>query len=164
MTKQISNSKARNSKLGLGISMLSAFIVLCSTSRVLAGDDAPPPIPPPVNQAALDQLGWKIGCQAYTFREMPLLDALDTMKRLGIHYVEMYPGQRFSKEHSEKTGPDLSPERIAELKAKLAACDITPVSFGVCELTKDQATARKTFEFARTMGLTQIVSEPTEEA
>ncbi|HEV8290854.1 MAG TPA: hypothetical protein VGP94_02990, partial [Tepidisphaeraceae bacterium] len=54
---------------------------------------------PRINDAAIDKAGFRIGVQAYTFREMSLYETLDTMKYLGIHYVELYGGQKLSKEN-----------------------------------------------------------------
>ena len=34
---------------------------------------------PRIDNAALDKLGWKLGVQAYTFREMSLEDTLDML-------------------------------------------------------------------------------------
>jgi len=118
-----------------------------------------------INYAALDKLGWRLSCQAYTFRAVTLFETLDTLKKLDIHYVEMYPGQRLSPDHPlVKADHDLPPQFIELLKKKLKETRITAVNYGVVGLPNDEKEARKVFDFAKTMGLETIVSEPPEDA
>ena len=37
-------------------------------------------------EAALEQLGWRLGAQAYTFRALTLYETIDTLNALGIKY------------------------------------------------------------------------------
>src|SRR5689334_17554568 len=72
------------------------------------------------DQVALDKLGFRLACQAYTFREMTAFETLDLLKRLGIRYIEFYPGQKLSPDRSDlKVGPELPADQIARLKEKL---------------------------------------------
>src|SRR5690606_20469342 len=114
---------------------------------------------------AMDKLGWKLSCQAYTFRAMTLYDTIDTVKKLGIRYLEMYPGQRLAEEHpGVALNHNLPPALIKELQKKLKDAGITPVCYGVVGLSEDEAEARKVFEFAKAMKLYAVVSEPPEAA
>lgn len=116
-----------------------------------------------LNYRAMNKLGWKLTCQAWTFREMSAFEALDTMHNLGVRYVQFFPGQKFSKEKPDaKLDHNMSPELITELKAKLKEVNITPVCYGVVNMGKDEASARKVFDWAKTMGLINIVCEPDE--
>jgi len=45
-----------------------------------------------------EKLGWRLGCQAYSFNKFTFHEAVDKIASLGLHYVEMYPGQVLSKE------------------------------------------------------------------
>ncbi|NLI01119.1 MAG: sugar phosphate isomerase/epimerase, partial [Chthonomonadales bacterium] len=56
-----------------------------------------------------------------------------------------------------------TPEVIAEVKAKLTATGIRPVAYGVVGLGSDEASARKVFDFAKTMGIKVLSTEPREE-
>src|SRR4051812_49977733 len=77
-------------------------------------------VKPKLNDAAMDKAGFRLGVQAYTFREMSLYETLDTMKYLGIHYVELYGGQKLFKENPKVVvGPDMPPQYVDELLAKL---------------------------------------------
>lgn len=156
---------------------VSAFLICLSLATSLAFGQstatAPPtsgastrPVPrPQVNQQALDKLGWRLACQAWTFRRLTLFDTIDLLDQMGIRYLEMYPGQRFSPQHPDlKADHNLSDERIAELHAKLKFKNVTAVNFGVAGLPKDEAGSRKVFEFAKKMKLETIVSEPAAES
>ena len=52
-----------------------------------------------------------------------------------------------------------SAETIEKVKAKLAACKVKAVNYGVVGIPKDEAEARKVFEFAKTLGLYAITTE-----
>lgn len=113
---------------------------------------------------AAEKLGWRLGSQAYTLRDRTLLEALDTLHGLGIKYVECYPGQAISPEMKNvKFQPGLSPEADAAVKKKLEETGIKVLSFGVTGVPKDEAGARKLFEFAKSYGMERIVTESPKE-
>ena len=43
------------------------------------------------------KLGWRIGCQAWTFNKRTLFETIDQVNALGVHYIEAYPGQVLDK-------------------------------------------------------------------
>ncbi len=112
-----------------------------------------------------EKLGWHLGCQAYSFNRYTFFEAVDKTASLGLHYIEAYPGQKMSGEKPDaKIDESLSPELRREVKAKLADCGVRLVNYGVCGLSKDMDASRKTFEFAKDMGIETIVSEPAPDA
>ena len=118
-----------------------------------------------INYEALDKLGWKLGSQAYTFRSWSLLETIDVLDRLGLRYIEMYPGQRFSPDKKVKADHNsMTDEMIDQLKAKLKEKNITPMAYGVVNLPNEEAESRKVFEYAKKLGIKEIVSEPPLEA
>jgi sugar phosphate isomerase/epimerase len=119
---------------------------------------------PNINYAALSKLGWQLSCQAYTFREMSLFETIDVLNALGIRYIELFPGQRFSPTNPAGFSHDSSPEMVNELMAKLKSANVKPVAYGVVGLGNDEAAARKVFDFAKKLGITTITSEPPEDA
>jgi sugar phosphate isomerase/epimerase len=114
-----------------------------------------------------EKLGWRPGCQAWTFNYyMPSADAkvekltfvesIDRTHDLGLHYIEAFPGQILSKEKpGEKMGPSLSAPARTELKSRLADNGLKLVNFGVVNPAN-----KAVFDFAKDMGLETIVSEP----
>ena len=104
--------------------------------------------------------GFFIGCQAYTFNRFSVFEAIDKTVEAGGKVIEFYPGQKLSKdEPSVKWDHNASAETIQKVKAKLAASKITAVNYGVVDIPKDEAEARKIFEFAKNMGLYAITTE-----
>ena len=56
-----------------------------------------------------EKLGWRLGCQAYTFRKFTFFEAVDKVASLGLHCIEAYPGQRLSRAKSKvKTNESMS--------------------------------------------------------
>lgn len=111
---------------------------------------------------AADKMGWRIGCQAWTFNNRSFFKAVDAVNALGLHYIEGFPRQVVDADKDVKMGPEQSPEVRAAIKKKLADSGVKLVSFGVTGIPKDEAEARKLFEWAKDMGIQTIVSEPNE--
>ena len=112
-----------------------------------------------------EQIGWKLGMQAYSFHRFTFTEAVAKTASLGLRYLEFFPGQALSKEKPDiKTDISMTPEVRNEVKKILADAGVTAVSYGVCPLSKDEAESRKTFDFAKDMGLDILVAEPTKDA
>lgn len=112
-----------------------------------------------------EKLGWRLGCQAYSFNRYTFEEAVEKNTSLGLHYIEAYPGQKLSDQAPDaKMDLDLSPGLREIVKQRLADRDIKLVNYGVCRLSKDESTSRKTFDFAADMGIETIVSEPAFDA
>ena len=112
-----------------------------------------------------ERIGWKLGCQAYSFHKFSFCEAVAKTASLGLRYIECFPGQIFSKEKPDvKTGIGMSPEAREEMKKVLLDAGVNMISYGVCQLSKDEAESRKTFDFAKDMGIEILVSEPPHDA
>ncbi|MBN2476018.1 MAG: sugar phosphate isomerase/epimerase [Pirellulales bacterium] len=106
-----------------------------------------------------EKLGWRLGCQAYSFNRFTFYEAVDKVASLGLHYIEVFPGQRLSREKpNEQTNESMSPALRKEVKQKLADSGVKMVCFGV------GGHGRGTFEFAKDMGIETLVCEPSFEA
>ena len=107
--------------------------------------------------------GLALGCQAWTFREFPLLDAIDKTAAAGGKVIEFYPGQKLSADQpGVKFDHDASDETIKIVKARLAERGIRAVNYGVVAIPQNEAQARKIFEFAKKFGLYGITTESVE--
>ena len=128
------------------------------------------PAPAPARATAAgaphaEKLGWRLGCQAYTFNRYTFYEALEKTASLGLRYIEAYPGQKLSADKPEvRVGPGMPKPLRRELLARAADAGIQLVNFGVTGLTADEAANRKTFDFAKEMGIETIVSEPAFDA
>ncbi len=137
-------------KLTLSMAMvLFALGVCCLPSAVSAADG---------------EENWRLGMQAYSFNRFTFFEAVDKNKALGMKCIEAYPGQRLSKEMNVGFGHDMSGEAKEAAKEKLSEAGVTLVNYGVVGLSNNEAACRKVFDFAREMGIENIVSEPPEDA
>ena len=104
--------------------------------------------------------GFFIGCQAYTFNRFSVFEAIDKTAQAGGKIIEFYPGQKLSPQEPDvKWDHNASAEAVAKVKEKLAACKVTAVNYGVVGIPKDEAEARKIFEFAKALGLYALTTE-----
>lgn len=106
--------------------------------------------------------GFAIGCQAYTFNRFTVFEAIEKTAQTGSKVIEFYPGQKLSAEAPDvQWDHNASDDVIAKVKAKLAQHNIMAVNYGVVDIPKDEAAARKIFEFAKKMGMRGITTEST---
>lgn len=124
----------------------------------------PPVATPKVDAAALEKLGWKLGTQAYTFRHLSTFEAIDVAKQLGLQYVELYPGQKLTKDspRGEQTHHTMSDENTEKLKAKLKEAGLVALNYGVVNAKNrmDETEWRQIFGWAKKVGIQTIVCEP----
>lgn len=149
------------------ISVVNSLCLAAACAGLLAFAQPPTSQPPPVQRddTAAESLGWKLGTQSWTFRDRTLFEAIDAAAALGLKYMECYPGQPFSRDHPDvKLGIDLSPDLQKQLTGKLQASGVTLTGYGVVGFKNDEAECRKTFDFAKSMGIMTISCEPDEDA
>jgi len=114
---------------------------------------------------AAGEENWKLGMQAYSFKEFTFFEAVDKTKALEMKYIEVYPGQTLSKEKPDvKTDHNMSSEAKELMLQKLRETGVKLTNYGVVALTNNEAECRKVFDFAKEMGIETIVSEPPEDA
>ena len=103
-----------------------------------------------------EKLGWRLGCQAYSFNQFTFFEAVDKTASLGLHYIEAFPDQPISKSISSRMGVNMTAADRKEVLKKLGDSGVKLVNFGVggCD--------RKHFEFAKAMGIETLVAEPAE--
>ena len=56
-------------------------------------------------ETASGRAGLALGVQAYTFRSLTLFETIDTLNTLGVRYIEMYPGQQYSRRRRRTSRP-----------------------------------------------------------
>ena len=132
---------------------------LCSTlMAALVGSftlNAADPIP-----AAARTNGWALGCQAWSFNKFSAFEAIEKTAASGAKCIEFFPGQKLSPEKpDQKLDHSASPEIVEAVQAKLKKEGITAVAYGVVGIPKDEAGARKVFEFAKKLGIKVINTE-----
>jgi len=108
-----------------------------------------------------EKLGWRLGCQAYSFNRFTFFEAVDKTASLGLKYIEAYPGQKLSPEHPELIfDHNMSEDTMKMVKEKLDSAGVKLVNYGVVGLPNNEEACKKVFEFAKKMGIETICSEP----
>ena len=110
-----------------------------------------------------DALGWRIGCQLWSFNRFPFMEAIDKTASIGLKYAEAFPGQRLSADLPEDVKFDHNmSEENRELAVKhLQEKGVTLVAYGVVGIPKEEEEARKVFDFVKKMGIGIVVCEPS---
>ena len=104
--------------------------------------------------------GFALGCQAWTFKEFSVMEAIDKTAEAGGKVIEFYPGQKFSAEKPDlKFDHNASDEMIAAVQAHLQARGLRAVNYGVVGIPQDEAGARKIFDFAKKLNLYGLTTE-----
>jgi sugar phosphate isomerase/epimerase len=104
--------------------------------------------------------GIALGCQAWSFKEFTVLEAIDKTAAAGGKVIEFFPGQKLSPDQPElKFDQNATDEMIATVKARLEKDGVRAVNYGVTSIPKDEAGARKIFEFAKKLDLYGITTE-----
>ncbi len=107
--------------------------------------------------------GFAIGCQAWTFHDFTVMEAIEKTAEAGGKVIEFYPGQKFSLEQPGlKFDHNATPDMIAAVKVQLKKYGVRAVNYGVVGIPQDEAEARKIFEFAKTFELYGITTESVE--
>ncbi len=146
-------------KKGVGV-LVMAVVVGCAMSAAWAAGPGAP---------NAEKLGWRLGCQAYSFNRFTFFEAVDKTASMGLKVIEAYPGQKLSPDMPNVTfDHNMSDEAMAAAKDKLKSAGVTLVNYGVVgpdgKSMTDEAAWRKIFDFAKKMGIETIVSEPKPEA
>lgn len=144
--------KKFNSLLGRGLAL--AALATFTTLTVSAQE----PIP---DQYKIN--GFALGVQAWTFNHFTAFEAIQMTAQAGCKLIEFYPGQTMSKEDPDvKINENMSDADLAKLKAELDKYGVKAINYGVTGIPKDEAGARKVFEFAKKLGIRAITTESTD--
>jgi sugar phosphate isomerase/epimerase len=123
------------------------------------------------DDSASERLGIKLSMQCYTYRALTFFETVDRATRLGVKYLEIYPGQKlkpgsdatttlFATGRNNRREAPLTKEQIAEVKQKLADTGIRLVAYGVANpFPTDEDNARKAFEALKDLGIGVLVTE-----
>lgn len=111
-----------------------------------------------------EKLGWELTLQSWTSNSKTVEQSIDLCKQLGVHYIEIFPGQALGTKDKGKWVPEMSEKQIKEMLDYAKAADVKIIDTGVINIPTQEDQARKVFEWAKKVGITEIVSEPEERA
>ncbi len=109
---------------------------------------------------ATNQLGWRIGPTAWSFRKFTFFDAIDKTAALSMRYIESFQGQKISENIDMGMSYDLPDEVLEKIRQKLDSAGVRLTSYYIGSLPGEEAHCRRIFEFGRKMGIEAFVSEP----
>ncbi len=112
---------------------------------------------------AQEQLGWRLGIEAYTFRDKTLFETIEAVDALGLAYVGGLNVQEVSSSIPKKFDHHLTDAELREVRAKLVAHGLSMLTYYVFDIPGDEAGCRAVFEFGRKMGIEVFISEPKRE-
>ncbi len=100
--------------------------------------------------------------QCWTYRRYTFFETVEKTKALGIKYLQAYPGQPLSAEDRGATfHHSMTAAQIEKVRQRLADAGMEVVAYGVAnDIGHTEEEMRKTFDFARKMGIRVIATEP----
>ncbi|MBV9864539.1 MAG: sugar phosphate isomerase/epimerase [Abitibacteriaceae bacterium] len=114
------------------------------------------------DDSASEKLGMKLSLQCYTYRALTFFETVDKAAKMGIKYLESYPGQKLKPGADETVTRNMSDAECDEIKQKLKdAGGLRLIAYGVDSIPTDEAGARKDFDWAKKMGIEVLVTETT---
>jgi sugar phosphate isomerase/epimerase len=108
-----------------------------------------------------EELGWKLGAHAYTFRLFTFFEAVDKIDSCGLKYVEGFSGQQIGGGIDGKMDYKMDDATRQKILAKLREKGITLYAYGVVN-PDNEADWKTLFEFGKAMGIHTFTSEPAE--
>ena len=138
-----------------------------AAAQFALGDLSAPTIPsakltPPI--LAQEQLGWRLGIEAYTFHKYTLFEAIDRTAQLGLPYMGGLSFQKVSKEIPRNFDAQLTDDDLKQVRLKLDSAGVRLLTYYIHLIPGDKAGCRKVFEFGRKIGIETFMSEPLPDA
>ena len=136
--------KHMKTKLSLALALLAGWVVG----------------PVSAQQAAWTVIGWRVGVHATSFPQVTFFEAIDKTAAAGAKSIEGDAGQKVSAEISKNFDWNLADAEIAAVRQKLRSAGVTMPAYYTHDIPAGEEAARKLFQFAKTLAVETIVSEP----
>lgn len=111
-----------------------------------------------IRTAVSGLMGWHAGIAANASRGLTFLDAAEKSDELGLDYVEGSSTQKVSGAIARNLDANLSSADMGAIKQRLGELKIKVSAYHVARLGPDE-NGRKTFEFAKNLGVETIVAD-----
>src|ERR1035437_6581438 len=110
-------------------------------------------------QSKIEQAGWLLGAQSYTFHKFTFVETVDKMQQLGLKYVEVYFVQKLGEGFEGNMDFNMNAETQTKILELAKSKGITIMACGVV-ICNNEVEWRRLFDFAKAMGIKVITSEP----
>jgi sugar phosphate isomerase/epimerase len=107
-------------------------------------------------------LAWRVGVQCWSFNKFTFFESVDKAASMGMKVIEAFPGQKISADGDAVMDPKMDDATRQKVRDKLKAAGIQMVAFGVVG-GGSEAEWREIFQFAKSMGVEVLTSEPAED-
>ena len=105
-----------------------------------------------IARAAGEGDGWKLGLQAWTLNKLTFAEAADQAAKLGLKYIESFPGQAIGGGIEGKMVCDMDAATQGKVLAMLKEKGVTVINYGVAGAS-GEAGWRALFAWAKAMGI-----------
>lgn len=151
--------------LGIGATVAAALAPSRQEAPAAAAKAEAAPVRVERDRRAADALGWRLSTQAWTFRDRTAFEVVDVAARLGLGWIEFFPGQTLRPDQPDlKLNENLPAEQLAEFRAKLESAGVKAGGFGVVGFDNDEVAGRKLFAFLKALGVENCAAEPRPDA
>lgn len=134
-----------------------------AAAQFILGDLQAPTIPSAKLTPAIraqEQLGWRLGVEAYTFHKYTLFESIDKVAELGLPYMGGLNFQKVSADIPKNLDPTLTDDELRQVRQKLDAAGVRMLTYYYQNIPGDEAGCRKVFEFGRKLGIETFLAEP----
>ncbi|HEX5553768.1 MAG TPA: sugar phosphate isomerase/epimerase [Chitinophagaceae bacterium] len=112
-----------------------------------------------VRDSIMKALDWQIGMQAWSLRNLTFFEIVDTIKNMGLHYIEAFPQQKIGGGLDGEMSYKMDSSTQKAIRAYLESKDIKLMAYGVV-VPQTTEEWRQLFAFAKSMGIQNIVTDP----
>ena len=98
-------------------------------------------------------LGWQVGVSLASFRQDTFFDAVGKADALGVAVVEGDSVQKVNVQIPKNLDYRLAPGEIDAVRDRMALLNVRMPVYVMPEVSEDAQIARKTFEFAKSLGV-----------
>jgi sugar phosphate isomerase/epimerase len=103
-----------------------------------------------------ERIGWRLGCETWTFNRFPLYEVLGKVASVGLHCIETGPDFQIAKGSKATIEANMPAAARNELLKRLSDSAIKLVSYWPRSFDRQQ------WEFAKELGVENIAGEPEE--
>jgi type 1 glutamine amidotransferase/sugar phosphate isomerase/epimerase len=110
---------------------------------------------------AQEQLGWRLGIEAYTFHKFTFFEAIEKTAELGLPSIGgLSFMQHVSKDIPKNFDQSLTDEELLQIRMKLESAGVRMPVYYAQTIPSDEAACRRLFEFGNKMGVETFICEP----
>ncbi|MBN2137684.1 MAG: ThuA domain-containing protein [Sedimentisphaerales bacterium] len=109
---------------------------------------------------ARENLGWKLGIEAYTFHKYTFFEAIEKTAALSLPYMGGLSFQKVAADIPKNFEPGLTEDELRRIRFKLDDAGIRLLTYYYHQVPGDHEGCKRIFDFARKIGIETIMSEP----